>query len=66
MERAPGTHWVGVWVGPGAGLDDVEKRKLLNLSGDSNPDSSVVQPIASHYTDCAIAALPIIVITANF
>jgi hypothetical protein len=22
-ERAPGTHWVGAWVGPRAGLDDV-------------------------------------------
>jgi hypothetical protein len=23
-ERAPGTNWIGVWVGPGTGLDDVE------------------------------------------
>jgi hypothetical protein len=23
----PGTHWLGGWVGPRAGLDDVEKRK---------------------------------------
>jgi hypothetical protein len=30
-ERAPGTHWVGGWVGPRAGLDDVEKRKFLTL-----------------------------------
>jgi hypothetical protein len=28
-ERAPGTHWKGGWVGPRAGLDDVEKRKFL-------------------------------------
>jgi hypothetical protein len=28
-ERAPGTHWIGGWVGPRAGLDDVEKRKLI-------------------------------------
>jgi hypothetical protein len=27
---APGTHWIGgVWVGPRAGLDAVEKRKIL-------------------------------------
>jgi hypothetical protein len=32
-ERAPGTHWIGGWLGPGAGVDDVEKRKLLNLPG---------------------------------
>jgi hypothetical protein len=30
---ALGTHWIGGWVGPSAGLDDVEKRKFLTLSG---------------------------------
>jgi hypothetical protein len=29
----PGTYWIGGWVGPGAGLDDVEKRKFLTLPG---------------------------------
>jgi hypothetical protein len=32
-ERTPGTNWIGGWVGPRAGLDDVEKRKLLTLPG---------------------------------
>jgi hypothetical protein len=32
-ERTPGTHWIGGWVDPRAGLDDVEKRTLLNLLG---------------------------------
>jgi hypothetical protein len=32
-EKAPGTHWVGGWVDPRAGLDDLEKRKLLTLPG---------------------------------
>jgi hypothetical protein len=27
------THWIGGWVGPRAGLDDVEKRKFLTLPG---------------------------------
>jgi hypothetical protein len=31
--RAPGTHWIGSWVDPRAGLDDLEKRKLLTLPG---------------------------------
>jgi hypothetical protein len=31
-ERAPSTHWIGGWVDPRAGLDDVEKRKFLILS----------------------------------
>jgi hypothetical protein len=30
-ERAAGTHWIGGWVGPRAGLDDVEKRQFLTL-----------------------------------
>jgi hypothetical protein len=30
-ERAPGTYWIGGWVGPRAGLDDVKKRKFLTL-----------------------------------
>jgi hypothetical protein len=25
VEIAPYTHWIGGWVGPRAGLDDVEK-----------------------------------------
>jgi hypothetical protein len=32
-ERASGTHWIGCWVDPRAGLDDVEKRKFLTLPG---------------------------------
>jgi hypothetical protein len=32
-ERTPSTHWIGGWVGPRVGLDDVEKRKFLNLPG---------------------------------
>jgi hypothetical protein len=32
-ERVPGTHWIGDWVGPRAGLDDVEKQKFLTLPG---------------------------------
>jgi hypothetical protein len=32
-ERAPGTHWMRGWVDLRAGLDDLEKRKLLILPG---------------------------------
>jgi hypothetical protein len=32
-ERAPGTHWIRGWVDPKAGLDNLEKRKFLTLSG---------------------------------
>jgi hypothetical protein len=32
-ERAHGTHWIGGWVGPRGGLDDMEKWKFLILPG---------------------------------
>jgi hypothetical protein len=28
-----GTHWIGGWVGPWAGLGDVKKRNFLTLPG---------------------------------
>jgi hypothetical protein len=30
-ERAPGIHFIGCWMSPRTGLDDVEKRKFLTL-----------------------------------
>jgi hypothetical protein len=30
-EVASGTHWIGGWVGPKTGLDDMERRKILPL-----------------------------------
>jgi hypothetical protein len=39
-ERAPGTHWIGGWVGPRAGLDAVVKRKIPSHCRVSNPQSS--------------------------
>jgi hypothetical protein len=32
-ESAYGTHWIGGWVDPRDGLDDVEKRKFLTVPG---------------------------------
>jgi hypothetical protein len=29
-ERVPGTHWTGEWVNPRVGLDDMEKKKILD------------------------------------
>jgi hypothetical protein len=37
----PGTHWIGGWVGPTAGLDAVEKRIISCLCRESNPDRPV-------------------------
>jgi hypothetical protein len=50
QEKIPGTHWIGGWVDPRTGLDNVEKRKFLTLlEQELNP--SAIQPIASHYTN---------------
>jgi hypothetical protein len=56
-ERAPGTDWIGGWVGPRAVLDAVVKKKIPNLRRKSNPRTPIVQPVAQRYTDWAIAAL---------
>jgi hypothetical protein len=39
-ERALGTHWIGGWVGPRAGLDPVVKSKIPSPHPDPNPLSS--------------------------
>jgi hypothetical protein len=50
-ERAPGTHWIGGWVGPRAVLDAVVKRKIPSLCPESNPRTPIFQRVAQHYTD---------------
>jgi hypothetical protein len=51
----PGTQWIGDWLGLRTDLEDVMKRKFLP-HWDSNSDLSVIQPIVSHYTNCATLA----------
>jgi hypothetical protein len=48
-ERTPVTLWIGGWVSPTAGLDDMEK--ILDPIRTQTPTPSVVQPVASRYTD---------------
>jgi hypothetical protein len=55
-ERAPGTHWIGGWVGPKTVLDAVVKRKIPSPRRESNPRTPIVQPVAQCYTDWAITA----------
>jgi hypothetical protein len=52
-ERDPGTHWIGSWVAPRAGLDAVVKRKVPSPRRESNPRTTIVHPAAqrSAYTD---------------
>jgi hypothetical protein len=43
-ERAPGTHWIGGWVGPRAVLDAVVERKIPSTRRESNPDRPARSP----------------------
>jgi len=36
-ESAPGTHWIGEWVGPRAGLEAAVRRKIPSPCRDWNP-----------------------------
>jgi hypothetical protein len=45
-EGAPGTHWIGSWVGPRAILDAVVKRKIPSPRRESNLRTPIVQPVA--------------------
>jgi hypothetical protein len=54
-ERAPGTHWIGGWVGLRNVLDAVVKRKIPSPRRESNPRTPIVQPLAQRYTDRAIS-----------
>jgi hypothetical protein len=54
-ESAPGTYWIGDWVNPRTDLDYVEKE-ISSLYQDWKSDLSVVQFVASRYTDYAIPA----------
>jgi hypothetical protein len=45
-ERAPGTHWIGGWVGPRAILDTVVNRKIPSPHQELNPRTLIIQPIA--------------------
>jgi hypothetical protein len=45
---------IGGWVGLRAGLEAMEKRKILPLPGTEPP---AIQPVARHYIDWAIPAL---------
>jgi hypothetical protein len=61
-ERAPGTHWIGGWVGPRTVLDAVMKRKIPSPRRESKPRTPIVQPVAQRYTDWAITAPNLIIL----
>jgi hypothetical protein len=53
--KSPGTHWIEGCLDLRTGLDHLEKRKFFTLPG-LELDLSVVQVVASRYTDYAIPA----------
>jgi hypothetical protein len=50
-ERASGTHWIGGWVGPRAGLDAVVKRKIPTTAGSRNRDHPARSPALYHWAN---------------
>jgi hypothetical protein len=45
-EWAPGTHWIGDWVGTRAVLDAAVKRKIPSPRRESKSRTPIVQPVA--------------------
>jgi hypothetical protein len=66
MERAPGTHWIGGWVGPRAVLDPVVKRKIPSLCRESNTRTPIVQPVAQRVVVVVVIIIIIIIIIIVF
>jgi hypothetical protein len=56
-ESTSGTHWIGGWVGPRAGLDSWARRKILCPCRASNPDRHARSKIVRHYTAWATAVI---------
>jgi hypothetical protein len=50
-----GTHWIGGWVRPRTGVDDMERRKSYPYRH-SNSDPSPLELVDSRYTDRVIPA----------
>jgi hypothetical protein len=61
-EGAPGTHWIGGWVDPRAGLDAVAKRKIPSPCRGSNPDRPIHSLITTTTTTTTIIIIIIIII----
>jgi hypothetical protein len=50
--KKPGTHWIGGWVGPRAGLDFWRKEKSLAPTGIPTPDCQARSLVAIRTTLC--------------
>jgi hypothetical protein len=59
----PGTRWIGGWVGPRAGLDVVDKRKIFHCQ-EWNPGCSARSP--SLYRLSYPDSIIIIMVTIKF
>jgi hypothetical protein len=55
-DPSPGTHCIGGWVSPRAGLDTEVRGKIPCLCPGSNLDLPLVQSVGRHYTAWATPA----------
>jgi hypothetical protein len=61
----PGTHCIGDYVGPRAGLDILEKRKIFSPCWESNPDSQAVRCLAAILTELSKLLYIISIVNEN-
>jgi hypothetical protein len=58
--RIPDTHWIGGWVDPRAGLDDMEKWKFLTLQGLG------LRPLGRPALSNVVTVLELVYVTKDF
>jgi hypothetical protein len=54
--RAPGTLWIGGWVGPRVGLDTVWKRRIPAPTGNWTPHHPARSPALYHWAILALSS----------
>jgi hypothetical protein len=53
VERVPGNHWIGGWVGPSSGIDDAGKRKTTCICRESNSGNPAHSMLSKECVGCS-------------
>jgi hypothetical protein len=57
---APGTQWIGGWMGPKAGLDAVERRKKSLSPAGNRTQTSYLKIGETNYSDASLTIYKVI------